>query len=189
MHTVYRLTHIEYPRYCQHLKQLDEDSRYLRFGHHIKDDVIDKICDKIYQNPLQHKIFVIEDNEGNVVAAGHISLEDDPIELAFSVLKDYQGQGMGSALMERCITWCQNRNIRAGCMVCLSRNTAIKRLAYKHGILVHEGGDVRADILIPGPNVGSLFSEFADDNLAAMDRVGKLQRDFTKMLTYPLKFF
>jgi len=188
MHTVYKLIHTEYHRYCRHLKELDEDSRYLRFGYHISDEVIDIVCDRIYKNPLKHKIFVIEDSNEKIVAAGHISTADEPIELAFSVLKKHQGQGMGSALMKRCINWCQNRRIETGCMVCLARNTAIKHLAQKHGILVYESGDVQAELVIPKPDAGSVFSELAEDNLAFLDRVGKTQRNIAKMLTYPLKF-
>ena len=188
MHTVYRLTHIEYGKYRQHLKQLDADSRYLRFGYPVKDEVIDTICDRIEHSPLKHKIFVIEDDDCRVIAAGHISLEDEPVELAFSVLKEYQGQGMGSALMARCIEWCQNRSIKTGCMVCLSRNTAIKKLAKKHGVLVESAGDVEATLTIPTPNVGSVFKEVTEDNIAMFDHLGKVQKNFARILTYPLRF-
>jgi GNAT superfamily N-acetyltransferase len=188
MYTVYRLTHIEYYKYRQHLKQLDEDSRYLRFGFHIKDSVIDTICDKIEQSPLKHKIFVIEDEECRVIAAGHISLESEPVELAFSVLKQHQGQGMGSALMKRCIEWCQNRSIKTGCMVCLSRNIAVKKLAKKHGVLIEESGEAEATLSIPSLNTGSVMHEIAEDNLAMFDHLGKAQRKIAKMFTYPLRF-
>jgi GNAT superfamily N-acetyltransferase len=188
MHTVYRLTHIEYHKYRTHLKKLDADSRYLRFGYAISDELIDRVCDRIERNPLKHKIFVIEDDDCNVIASGHISLEDDPVELAFSVLKQYQAQGMGSALMQRCIEWCQNRSIKTGCMVCLSRNTAIKKIASKHGVLISEAGDVEATLTIPELNSGSVIHEIAEDNFAMFDHMGKLQRKFTRMLAFPLRF-
>jgi len=189
MHTVYKLVHIEYSRYRKHLKNLDEDSRYLRFGHHIKNEMIDIICDRIEKNPSKHKIFVIEDDNLGVVAAGHIALDSDPVELAFSVLKEYQGQGMGSALMKRCISWCQNRSINSGCMVCLARNTAIRRLALKHGILIQEGTEIEASLKIPPASTTSVINEIADDNISMFDHLGKAQRRFARMLTYPLKFF
>jgi GNAT superfamily N-acetyltransferase len=188
MYTVYRLTHIEYHKYRAHLKRLDDDSRYLRFGYKIKDEVIDKVCDRIERSPLKHKIFVIENDDCEVIAVGHISLEDEPVELAFSVLKEHQGQGMGSALMARCIEWCQNRSIKTGCMVCLSRNTAIKKLAQKHGVLINQAGDVEATLTIPALNAGSVIHEITEDNLAAFDHMGKVQRKFARMLTFPLRF-
>jgi GNAT superfamily N-acetyltransferase len=188
MYTVYRLTHLEYTKYRQHLKKLDADSRYLRFGYAIKDEVIDIVCDRIERNPQKHKIFVIEDEDCAVIAAGHISLEDEPIELAFSVLKEYQGNGMGSALMQRCIEWCQNRSIKTGCMVCLSRNIAVKKLAQKHGILIEESGDSEATLTIPVSNTSSVISEITQDNLAMFDHMGKAQRKIARMFTYSLRF-
>jgi GNAT superfamily N-acetyltransferase len=188
MYAVYRLIHVEYHRYRAHLKQLDEDSRYLRFGYNIKDEVIDLVCDRIEQNPLKHKIFVIENEDCQVIASGHVSTEDEPVELAFSVLKEHQGKGMGSALMKRCIEWCQNRSIKTGCMVCLSRNVAIKKLAMKHGVLLEQAGDAEATLTIPSLNAGSVMHEITEDNLAMFDHMGKAQRKFARMLTFPLRF-
>jgi GNAT superfamily N-acetyltransferase len=150
--------------------------------------MIDRVCDRIEHSPLKHKIFVIENNDCEVIAAGHISLEDSTVELAFSVLKQHQGQGMGSALMQRCIEWCQNRSIKTGCMVCLSRNIAIKKLAQKHGVLLEEAGDVEATLTIPEINTGSVIKEIAEDNLAVFDHLGKVQRKFAKMAAFPLLF-
>jgi GNAT superfamily N-acetyltransferase len=188
MYTVYRLIHIEYHRYRAHLKQLDEDSRYLRFGYKIKDEVIDLVCDRIDRNPLKHKIFVIENEDCEVIASGHISIEDEPVELAFSVLKEYQGKGMGNSLMKRCVEWCQNRGIKTGCMVCLSRNIAVKKLAMKHGVLLEESGDTSASLTIPSLNASSFVHEITEDNFAMLDHMGKVQRKFARMLTFPLRF-
>jgi GNAT superfamily N-acetyltransferase len=187
-HIVYRLLPADYGRYRKHLLSLDEQSRYLRFGYPIRDEMINILCDKFEANSHQHKIFVIENDDLEVVGAGHISLASDETELAFSVLKEHQGQGMGSALMKRCIEWCQNRSITAGCMVCLTSNEAIKKLAKKHGILVNEGGETLADIQIPELNAVSVISEVVDSNIAKMDHLGKLQRRFARMFAFPLRF-
>jgi RimJ/RimL family protein N-acetyltransferase len=187
MHLVYELPPVEYSKYRKHLLLLDQHSRYKRFGFHISDEVINKLCNGFETNTQQHKIFVIEDEDLNVVAAGHISLGEDT-ELAFSVLPEHQGQGMGSSLMKRCIEWCQNRDIKGGCMVCLSSNEAIKKLAKKHGILINQGGDTLADISIPESNPYSIYHEIVDSNLAKLDHLGKVQRKFAKMLTFPLIF-
>jgi len=185
---VYRLLPHDYGRYRKHLLALDSASRYLRFGYHINDAMINVLCDKFESNPQTHKLFVIENDELEVVAVGHISLEGEEVELAFSVLKDYQGQGMGSALMKRCIEWCQNRNIKGGCMVCLATNKAVRNMAKKHGILIDEHGETLADITIPAPNPVSVMNEVVDSNLARFDHLGKLQRKFARMITYPLLF-
>lgn len=182
MHLVYRLRPEEYHRYRTHLLALDENSRYTRFGFMIRDETINQLCNKFESNPKDHKIFVIEDEDLKVIAAGHISLEGGETELAFSVLKEYRKQGMGSSLMSRCIEWCQNRNIKGGCMVCLSTNLAIKKLASKHGVLINEGGETLANITIPDPTPSSVIHEVVDSNMARVDHLSKVQRKFVKSL-------
>lgn len=178
----------EYSRYRKHLLQLDDESKFLRFGHHIREETINQLCDKFEADPKNHIIFVIEDNDLNVVGAGHVSLENNGLELAFSVHREYQNRGMGSSLMKRCVEWCQNRGIKGGCMVCLSHNTAIKKLASKHGILINEGGETLADIKIPEMSASSVYNELMDSSLSKVDHLGKLQRKFAKMITLPLLF-
>jgi GNAT superfamily N-acetyltransferase len=182
MHSVYRLRSDEYNRYRKHLLALDSDSRYTRFGYMIKDEVIEQLCDRFEADPKNHKIFVIENEQLEVVAAGHIALEDDTTELAFSVLKEYRKQGMGDALMNRTIEWCQNRNIQGGCMICLSTNAAIKALAKKHGLLINQGGETMANIIIPEATPASVMHEIVESNMARLDHMGKVQRNFVKSL-------
>jgi GNAT superfamily N-acetyltransferase len=170
------------------LLALDAASRYNRFGHNASDETINKLCDRFESDPQKHKLFVVENDDMEVVGAGHISLEGEQMELAFSVLKPYQGQGIGSALMKRCIEWCQNRSIKDGCMTCLTSNAAIKKLASKHGILVQEHGEVLADIKIPEPDAFSVISEVVESNIARLDHLGKLQRKFARTVTFPLRF-
>lgn len=182
MYPVYRLRPDEYHRYRKHLLALDSDSRYTRFGSIIKDEVIDQLCDHFESTPQSHKIFVIENEALEVVAAGHIALEGGETELAFSVLKEYRKQGMGDALMKRTIEWCQNRNIKGGCMVCLSTNAAIKALAKKHGVLINQGGETMANIVIPEATPSSVMHEVVESNIAQLDHITKVQRKFVRSL-------
>jgi len=94
--------------------------------------------------------------------------------LAFSVLDQYQGQGMGSILMRRCIQWCRTHNILKGYMVCLSHNAAIRRLCTKHGIQFHSShGETEASIKLSSPNFGTYLKEVTDSNLGLLDYVNK----------------
>jgi GNAT superfamily N-acetyltransferase len=185
---VYRLLPHDYSRYRTHLLSLDKESRHLRFGYSINDAMINFLCDKFEKNPHVHKLFVVENDDLEVVGVGHISLEGTEVELAFSVLKEYQGRGIGSTLMKRCVEWCQNRGIKTGCMVCLNTNQAVKNMARKHGVLIEEHGEVMADIIIPSANPISVMSEMVESNLAKFDHLGKIQRKFAKMITFPLRF-
>jgi GNAT superfamily N-acetyltransferase len=173
MHTVRRVLPHEYEKYRTHLKALDVDSRNLRFAHPMSEEIIDQLCDGWFNNKDKHILFAIENDSLDFVAIAHIALEGE-MELAFSVLKGYQGQGMGDKLMTRAIQYCRTHNILHGNMVCLSHNRVIKHLCTKHGIHMHsEYGETLADIDLDAPNVTTFISEAADSNLAVMDYVTK----------------
>ena len=189
MHTIYKLEKPEFHRYKLHLLSLDEESRYMRFGYHIKTEQIISLVNKWRDNSDKHVIFAIENSDLEVVGVAHVSLEEEPTELAFSVLKECQGQGMGDALMKRAISYCQNRGIKHGCMVCLGTNDKIKGLARKNNILVKtEYGDASAEIAIPEPTPISVWSEAVTDQIATIDHLGKAQRKFAQMFKFPLSF-
>jgi GNAT superfamily N-acetyltransferase len=176
MSTVRRLLVPEYPKYREHLKALDEDSKLLRFGHRVTDEVIDKLCDIIEEDSLHHILFCIENENLELVAVGHIATKDG-MELAFSVLKEYQKQGFGNKLMTRCIQYCRTHGILKGCMVCLSSNAVIKHLCIKNGIHIHtEYGETMADVELDQPNVTTYVNEQVASNLAVFDYMSKRTR-------------
>jgi GNAT superfamily N-acetyltransferase len=173
MHTVRKVLPHEYEKYRTHLKSLDLESRTLRFASSLTDEIIDNLCDKWFEDKDKHVLFAIEDDGLDFVAVAHIALEGD-MELAFSVLKSSQGQGMGDKLMNRVIQYCRTHNILHGNMVCLSRNSVIKHLCTKHGIHMHsESGETLAEIDLDVPNATTFFNEVADSNLAVMDYFSK----------------
>lgn len=173
MYTVRRLLAVEYPKYRTHLKALDEDSKLLRFGYHVGDEVIDKLCDGIEADPLHHILFCIENERLEIVAVGHIATKGE-MELAFSVFKECRGQGMGNKLMKRCIQYCRTHGILKGCMVCLANNAVIKHLCIKNNIKIHtEYGETLADIELDHPDFKTYVKEATDSNLAVMDYVSK----------------
>jgi GNAT superfamily N-acetyltransferase len=174
--TVRRVLPHEYPKYRKHLKDLDEHSKYLRFGYCIRDDMIDTLCNQFETEPDKNILFCIENDDLDFIAIGHIAIQDE-LELAFSVLKGYQGQGMGSHLMKRVIQWCRTQGKLKGCMVCLSSNAAIRHLCTKHGIHVHsEHGETMAEIELDSPSITTYVAEATDSNLAAIDYMGKRMR-------------
>jgi len=176
--TVRRVLDREYSKYRKHLKSLDRDSKTLRFANPLSDEVIDTLCDKWELDHARNVLFCIENDDLEFIAVGHIALYNE-MELAFSVLKEYQGQGLGSLLMKRVIQWCRINSKLKGNMVCLSTNTAIKHLCLKHGIHIHsEHGETMADIELDNPNITTFISEATDSNLAAMDYLGKRMPKF-----------
>lgn len=170
---------MEYPKYRKHLKSLDDSSKHLRFGYMISDEMIDKLCDRFETDTDNNTLFCIEDDQLDFVAVGHIAFQDGEMELAFSVLKEHQGKGMGSLLMKRVIQWCRTHGNLKGCMVCLSSNAAIKHLCLKHGIHIHsEHGETLADIELDHPNITTFITEATDSNMAVIDYLGKRMPKF-----------
>jgi len=167
--TVRRVLPHEYGKYRTHLKSLDADSKVLRFASPLSDTIIDTLCDGFEANPDRHVLFAIENDQLEFVAIGHIALEGE-MELAFSVLKEYQGQGMGNSLMKRCIQYCRTKNILKGCMVCLSTNSRIKHLCTKYGIAMeNDHGETLADIELPTATPTTYVEEATSLNLAVVD--------------------
>ena len=173
--TVRRVLGHEYPKYRKHLKALDRESKTLRFANPLNDDVIDSLCDKWEADHDHHILFAIENDTFELVAVAHIAIDEQhEMELAFSVLKEYQGQGMGNLLMKRAIQWCRTHNFLHGSMVCLSTNSVIKHLCIKYGInMISEYGETQAEITLDHPSMTTFWTEAASSNLAIMDYLGK----------------
>jgi len=179
--TVRRVLPHEYAKYRTHLKCLDTESKILRFGYTVSDYILDTLCDKFEANPHKHILFCIENEQLEFVAVGHIALEDQ-MELAFSVLKEYQGQGMGTRLMKRCIQYCRTHSVLKGCMVCLSTNKVIRHLCAKYGITMeNELGETLATIELPEADMYTYVEEATSANLAVVDYL-------SKRITKPLAF-
>lgn len=176
--TVRRVLAHEYPKYRKHLKKLSQESKHLRFGYIIRDEMIDQLCDQ-WENDTEHNIlFCIENDDLDFVAVGHIAIQEE-MELAFSVLDGYQGQGMGNHLFKRVIQWCRTHDKLKGCMVCLSHNQVIKHLCTKYGIhMTSEHGETLAAVELDSPNITTFVSEATDSNLAVMDYLGKRMPKF-----------
>jgi GNAT superfamily N-acetyltransferase len=171
--SVRRVLPHEYPKYRSHLKALDAESRTLRFGYPVTDYVIDNLCDKFEADPGNHVLFAIENRKLEFIAVGHIAL-DGGMELAFSVLKKYQGRGFGNLLMKRCIQYCRTHNILNGNMVCLSSNSVIRHLCKKYGISIeNDQGESLASVQLPPADIGTYISETIDNNISALDYISK----------------
>ena len=173
MHTVRRVLPHEYVKYRRHLKNLDNDSRLLRFGHMVKDEVLDTLCNGFEADPDHHVLFCVENSQLEFVAVGHIALSEH-MELAFSVLKPHQGQGMGNSLIRRCIQWCRTHNVLEGEMVCLSHNRPIRHLCVKHGIhMTSSNGETLARIHLDPARADTYIEQAIDQNAAIFDWLTK----------------
>lgn len=180
---VRRVLPYEYPKYRTHLKSLDSESRTLRFGFPVKDETIDALCNGIEKNTSDHILFCIENSKLEFVGMGHIALNPE-MELAFSVLSDYRHRGYGNALMDRAVQYCRTHNLLKGHMVCLSSNTAIKKMCIKHGIrMQNDHGETTGSIVLDTPDIKTFIDESLALNAGAADYIFK--RAFIPWKIYP----
>ena len=187
MPVIRKLIPYEYDRYRAHLMALDLESRRLRFAYPIADGTITDLCNHIARNPSEHKIFVAENENMEIIGAGHISFEGKKMELAFSVVNEYQGQGIGDQLMKRCIEYCRNRGIRKGYMVCLSHNDKIKHLCTKNGIKMHtEYGETVADIELEPATPVTVMHEAYVSQLAAFEHFSNMGKQIANLSIFAL---
>lgn len=173
-YTVRRVLPYEYGKYRTHLKGLDPESKTLRFGYAVSDQNIDIFCDRVESHTAEHILFCVENDFLEFIGIGHVAIENGQMELAFSVLKEYQHQGIGQALMERCIQWCRTRNILEGSMICLSQNQAIKHICRKYGIVMeNEHGETTATVKLPRADLFTYIGESISRNTAIMNWISK----------------
>lgn len=180
MTTVRRVLPHEYGKYKTHLLQLDDNSKYLRFGYAVKDHQINKLIDDIIENKENHILFCVENDDLEFVGIGHIAL-GEPTELAFSILLEHQGQGIGNALMRRVIQWCRTHHVKNGHMICLSSNAAIKHLCAKYGMKIQANyGESLTDFVFDSATIDIWLKEMVDTNIGAIDWMAKRTNKFIK---------
>jgi GNAT superfamily N-acetyltransferase len=168
--------------YADHLLRLDSDSRQRRFGGAVSDDFIRRHADKAHGlNVVIYGFFL----DGTLRGACELHI-DHPMfkgeaEAAFSIERDWQSHGIGSALLERMLLTARNRGVRKLRMYCLSENERMQQLARKFDAeLSFDFGNVVGDVDPPRSTALSLMREWAADSYsvttAILDAQSRLLR-------------
>jgi GNAT superfamily N-acetyltransferase len=148
-----------------HLLRLDPESRRSRFGSPVNEYFIDNYAARaLGPDSVVHGFFV----EGSLRAAAELRPFGNRFpceaEAAFSVERDWQNCGIGTALLDRTILAARNRGIRTIYMSCLVENRRMQRVARKYEAeLRFDADDVIGEVANPGPTPLSLFREFIAD--------------------------
>jgi GNAT superfamily N-acetyltransferase len=122
----------ETPAYRDHLLRLDTDSRHRRFSGAVSDDVIAAhaaTADEL--GTVVHGFFA----EGMLRGAAELrhvnGMFSREAEVAFSIERDWQSLGVGTALLERTLLSARNRGITSLRMDCMADNRRMQQLARK----------------------------------------------------------
>jgi GNAT superfamily N-acetyltransferase len=155
----------EAPKYLEHLKRLDPESRRNRFGGAVADELIERYAATAVQpGNLVHGFLIDGTLRGVAELRPLRPAFRREAEVAFSVEKPWQSHGVGSALLERTLLAARNRGIRHLHMTCLVENARMQQLARKYAAeLTFDLGSVVGAVEAPQPTPLSLFRELVAD--------------------------
>lgn len=170
----------ETDQYRAHLLRLDVESRNNRFGGGVSDDfIVNYVTLTSGLDAVLHGFFV----GGTLRGVGELrTLESaDEAEAAFSIEKNWQSHGVGSALLERTLLTARNRGIKHLHMSCLANNKRMQQLARKFDAeLSFDFGSVVGAVEAPYPTPMSVLREAMADShgfaTAVLDAQSRLLR-------------
>jgi RimJ/RimL family protein N-acetyltransferase len=158
----------------QHLLQLGEDDRRLRFGTQTPDEVIHHYVERLDFN--RDAIFGVFDLNLKLIGMAHLAYLPEvkgkahAAEFGVSVLPEGRSQGIGTALLQRSAVHSRNTNIQTLFVHCLANNKAMMHLAQKAGMSVEYAyGDADAYLKLLPANPGTIVEEAAKEQWADMD--------------------
>jgi len=156
-----------------HLNDLDEDSKYLRFGYTPSADAITKYVDESFEH-IDKSVWFGYIDKTMCVGAIHVAInkDGDIAELGISINPEYRGKKLSSQLFDRAIEYLKSKNITKVYMQCLSENTVIQYLARKYGMKVSNLGggekEANAELHVDNPIIHKM-SGFTNECLGLVD--------------------
>ena len=172
------------PRFFAHLCRLDAADRRTRFTRELDHPAIRHYVDGLDW----HRLILIgafKDRMLRGVAALHLGggPARQRAELAVSVERPLQQQGLASGLMERALVAARNRGVQRIWLVCLADNRGMRRVAGKFGAAIQLDRNEALGELRPLPaNPATLIAEAIEDGGDYLERVAALGRRCQRQL-------
>ena len=166
-------------RIAAHLRALDPQDRYLRFGYAATDEQIQRYVDGLHFE--RDEIFGIYNRKLELIAMAHLAFSSDPAhpwcaEFGVSVLRKVRGRGYGTRLFERAVVHARNQGVQMLLVHALSENTAMLKIARKAGAaLERAGSETDAYLRLPPATLDSHMSEIVQEQMAMTDYRLKVQ--------------
>lgn len=166
-------------RIAAHLRALDADDRYLRFGYIATDEQVERYVTGL--NFERDEIFGIYNRKLELIAVAHLAFSDSQehrscAEFGVSVLKKVRGRGYGSRLFERAAIHARNEGVELLFIQALTENIPMIRIARNAGaILERSGSETDAHLRLPPATLDSRISEIVEEQVAQTDYRLKVQ--------------
>ena len=155
----------DFSLYGDWLREQSADTLATYFGITVSPTFINSLIDGILSNPDEHYFLVATQGDKWVGVIHMARISDRDMEFGIMVAEDQRHQGIADQLMMEAIIWIRNRGFDTLYLHCLNRNQAMKHLAQKHGLELHEDyGDVQAVTHVPPPSLLSYIQESMTTN-------------------------
>ena len=174
--------------YSRHLKNLTDEDKISRFGFLATDHMIDQLILGMCYNPSEHELWYARTDDTRV-GWGHLARNpDNSWELAVSVDKEYQRQGVGNKLITEMLEFAKFHHITEIYMHCIEDNRAIQHLAEKHKLKTRERGcgERTATLEIPEPTLLETNNQLWKEQTEILKEMGKLRKRLTQLWTNPM---
>ena len=150
--------------YREHLLRLDPGSRRNRFAGAVSDEFISTYMNVSSSlDAIVHGFFI----DGTLRGAAELrplGTFAKEAEAAFSIEKEWQSHGVGTALLERTLLAARNRGYKLLHMACLADNRRMQQLALKFDAeLSFDFGSVIGEVEAAHPTPMSVLREFVAD--------------------------
>jgi GNAT superfamily N-acetyltransferase len=170
--------------YRGHLLRLDAESRRNRFGGAVSDDFIRGYCESgALRGAIIYGFFV----DGVLRGGAELRLLEPAgdAEVALSIERIWQSQGVGAALLEHLLLAARNRRINRLHMLCLAENRRMQQLARKFGAeLSFQSGSATGEVEAPRPTPLSIMRELVADSTDVASALLDVPSQLAKRLEY-----
>jgi RimJ/RimL family protein N-acetyltransferase len=148
-------------RILDHLLQLDDHDRYLRFGSPVSAEQISRYVASI--DFKRDEVFGIFDRKLRLIAVAHLAAmpgseqaRGGAMEFGVSVVPDGRGKGLGMRLFLHAMVHARNQHAGHMMIHALTENAPMLRIAAKAGAVIErDGPDAEAWLKLPADNVVS----------------------------------
>ena len=163
--TIRKLRQGEQDDLRDHLLRLAPEDRQMRFMGGASDSLIQSYCDRI--DWLRTTILGYF-RDGNLRGVAELVQAGNrwpkAAELALTVERPYQNQGIGTELLQKALVMARNRFIRRVYMICLLENEKMQRIAQncEASLVIYEG-EAEGTVWPPWPSYLSFVEEAATE--------------------------